>query len=425
MFGYSPPARTHIYTRLKFAIAPGQIVAVTGPSGSGKTVLLRRLARRFASARGLDIAALARCPLPAVDALAAATLKASAPWGGEPELARRMDVLSRCGLAEVGALLTPCRALSGGQLYRLALARAIYRAGQCRKPVLLLADEFASCLDLDTARIVCRQLRKLISASGLALVVATPRHELLADLAPDKVIYKPIACPPRFLRRPRGGRRERFRIVRGDIHDYDALSQFHYLAGRPAAHKRVYVVRRRGPLGVAPAAVLVVSPPVPCVRGRNIMLGRRYLGRCRKGALARLNREMECISRVIVHPVYRGCGLAVRLVRHALRQSPTPYVEALAAMGAVHPLFQRAGMVCGGSHMGRRGTYRYYLWRRGGGAIMHGASDGQNRNAGTEHRRADGAASPHQPSGACADGEGAFQLKRAGQGHVPRPRRAA
>ena len=43
-------------------------------------------------------------------------------------------------------------------------------------------------------------------------------------------------------------------------------------------------------------------------------------------------------------PTYRGSGLAERLVRHALATAETPFVEALAAMGRVHPFLERAGM---------------------------------------------------------------------------------
>ena len=53
---------------------------------------------------------------------------------------------------------------------------------------------------------------------------------------------------------------------------------------------------------------------------------------------------MRCISRVVVHPQWRGLGLAVRLVRHALATAVTPYTEAIAAMGKVHPFFEKAGM---------------------------------------------------------------------------------
>jgi GNAT superfamily N-acetyltransferase len=134
----------------------------------------------------------------------------------------------------------------------------------------------------------------------------------------------------------------------GTIHDYDRLDRFHYLAGRPAAHKLVWVIdaptHLRDAAGPDIAAVLVVSPPVFNVRGRNVATAGRYAGADRREALRLLNRDLECISRVVVHPVFRGAGLSVALVKHAIATAATPYVEALAAMGAIHPLFEKAGM---------------------------------------------------------------------------------
>ena len=91
--------------------------------------------------------------------------------------------------------------------------------------------------------------------------------------------------------------------------------------------------------------------------------GGRYGGPDRRAAAALLNAEVEAISRVIVHPVYRGCGLAVRLIRHALMHAETPMVEALAAMGAVHPLFEKAGMKYAGRFRGNL-EYAYYICPR-------------------------------------------------------------
>jgi ABC-type thiamine transport system ATPase subunit/GNAT superfamily N-acetyltransferase len=476
MFGLNNPAPQILYENFELTIAPGQIIAVLGPSGAGKSVLLSQVAARHPSVIGLGVAQLAASDAPALAALQGGTLAA------------RLAMLSRCGLAEARALLTPARNLSGGQLYRLALARAMYRASRRARPTLVVADEFAATLDDLTAQMLCRQIRRLVGQAGatkVSLLLATPRRELLPALAPDQVIVKPLGEKPRIGNRGPGfGIRETttaftteiaegteddkpessqgqlgsgrvsnpecripnpalWPIERGTIHDYRALAQFHYLAGPPAAHKRVYVIRTTGfgtresgfgnsdnsgsgggdtksglwdlesgtwspepdrpalatsaprrradPASAFPkktyassvasvptaveavvvsripnpetrtclagrqvpslwafdpaiAAVLVVSPPVLNVRGRNIATGNRYTGSDRAAAAARLNREVECISRVIVHPAYRGCGLAVRLVRHALAHARTPNVEALAAMGAVHPLFELAGM---------------------------------------------------------------------------------
>jgi GNAT superfamily N-acetyltransferase len=53
---------------------------------------------------------------------------------------------------------------------------------------------------------------------------------------------------------------------------------------------------------------------------------------------------VRTIARVVVVPRFRGIGLGVQLVRHALAHAQTRYVEALAVMGRVQPFFEKAGM---------------------------------------------------------------------------------
>jgi ABC-type ATPase with predicted acetyltransferase domain len=72
-----------------------------------------------------------------------------------------------------------------------------------------------------------------------------------------------------------------------------------------------------------------------------------------------LNANLWLLQRVVLHPTYRGAGIAAAFVRRACELCPAGWVETLTAMGRVNPFFERAGFV-------RVGTIRQ---RNGGGAF--------------------------------------------------------
>lgn len=159
----------------------------------------------------------------------------------------------------------------------------------------------------------------------------------------------------RFLSRGGAGQPEHLELVRGDITDYNALKEHHYRADRPATLTRVLAIRHtersamdrftHTPATPRTVAVLTESLPSLSCKMRNFALNDRYGTWLEPGPRARLlNSEVRVISRVVVHPTWRGMGLAVRLVRAALADPTTIYTEALAAMGSVNPFFERAGM---------------------------------------------------------------------------------
>lgn len=165
----------------------------------------------------------------------------------------------------------------------------------------------------------------------------------------------PLTLADRFAALPGSVPLVDLHLRRGCLHDYDALAEFHYLRHRPATATRVLLLEHDRPTVIGRytqrarqhhvVALLVESLPSLGCTLRNQALGDRYRGwRDRRTGPQLLNRELRCISRVIVHPQWRGLGLAVRLVREALSAMTTPYTEALAAMGRVHPFFARAGM---------------------------------------------------------------------------------
>jgi len=143
-------------------------------------------------------------------------------------------------------------------------------------------------------------------------------------------------------------------IVEGGREDYLALKAHHYRAGHPATMLRVLVIREAQanagdrflsrPPTRRPIAVLVESMPVLSCTLREYALHERYAGLAPRQRSRLLNEELRCISRVIVDPRWRGLGLAVALVRHALATATTRYTEAMAVMGRVSPFFGQAGM---------------------------------------------------------------------------------
>ncbi|QDU35566.1 hypothetical protein KS4_36490 [Poriferisphaera corsica] len=91
--------------------------------------------------------------------------------------------------------------------------------------------------------------------------------------------------------------------------------------------------------------VLVESLPALSCSLRDYALNSRFGSPLTLRQRAKLlNAEVRCISRVVIHPQYRGLSLAVHLVQHALTTATTRFTESLAAMGQVNPFFEKAGM---------------------------------------------------------------------------------
>src|SRR5699024_2443718 len=56
-----------------------------------------------------------------------------------------------------------------------------------------------------------------------------------------------------------------------------------------------------------------------------------------------ISSDTRRISRVVVHPTYRGVGIAQALIRECIRVSDVK-IDTLAAMAKYNPVFERAGM---------------------------------------------------------------------------------
>jgi GNAT superfamily N-acetyltransferase len=140
---------------------------------------------------------------------------------------------------------------------------------------------------------------------------------------------------------------DEFEIVPGDLGDYRRLAPYHYRDGRPSGVTAIFALKpkeRRGALGDRALGVIVYTRPVPTVELRNRATGNLFKGFDRQTQLALINRNIRCISRVIVEPRVRGIGLATRLVRETLGRVNVAIVEAMGVMPRMNPFFEKAGM---------------------------------------------------------------------------------
>lgn len=329
------------YVRTTLA-CPG-VALLTGPSGSGKSRAMTALAEQLRRREQRVIILESERP---IRALASTLLVDLLGPDASPE--QTLTHLSAFGLAQPALLARRVCELSEGQQHRARLALTFHHA-QRRQVRWVLLDEFCSVLDRITAEGLAQTLARAVRGCRLRVVCATAHEDIAPHLRPDLHLGFDSTGQWRARGAQSGPRDESIIVEPGSHADMQQLLPHHYLAGPPAT--RTGFLRARDHVHNQLAGVLVVSMPTLNGIWRSQAWPGRYTGRDRKQALARLNAEVRCISRVIVDPRYRGRGVARRLVETYLAEPQSPATEAIAAMGAICPFFERAGMI--GYHVPR------------------------------------------------------------------------
>ena len=96
--------------------------------------------------------------------------------------------------------------------------------------------------------------------------------------------------------------------------------------------------------------------------GAALTLRSRFFGLANprsRVALSALNEQLWLLQRVVIHPTYRGAGIAAAFVRRACELCPADWVETLSVMGHANPVFERAGFTRVGA--ARPGGPVYYV----------------------------------------------------------------
>ena len=185
--GYNAVLASEISARIN----AGEVIAVLGPSGVGKTTLVRTIAGLIEPIGGrVDLHVDRRGGLGYIPQKLGLVrhasvyhnvnlgARASLPvlQGGSEERKKRVNsALIALGIEE--KTTEPVRRLSGGQLRRVATARAL-----AQQPSLLLADEFLSELDHNTVDVVIAAVKEMLDA-GTSMVMVEHHEENVALLA--------------------------------------------------------------------------------------------------------------------------------------------------------------------------------------------------------------------------------------------------
>ncbi|MFJ4288858.1 peptidase domain-containing ABC transporter [Cupriavidus sp. NPDC089707] len=201
-FRYGGEDTPYVLENISFTIRPGEMVAIVGRSGSGKTTLAKLLVGFYKptegtmSVDGYDLnvidAAFYRAQVGYVmqsNLLFSGTIAENIACGDDSPDRRRIEEVARMADAHAFISKLPLGyeqvvgergiGLSGGQIQRLCIARALYH-----DPRLLVFDEATSALDTQSESNILANMQEILRGRT-AVIIA---HRLSTIMQADKIL---------------------------------------------------------------------------------------------------------------------------------------------------------------------------------------------------------------------------------------------
>ncbi len=203
-FAYPSRPAHAVLSGLTLSIPPNSFTAIVGPSGAGKSTVISLLERFYNPAQGtvsIDGIDLRSAPVsfrdvvalvPQESTLFEGTLRFNLELGARPgTMPTDQEIEDACRLANIHDTImalpsgynTPCgprgTAFSGGQIQRLAIARALVR-----RPRLLLLDESTSALDAESEA----ALQEALEGATRGVTVVAVAHRMRTVRNADCII---------------------------------------------------------------------------------------------------------------------------------------------------------------------------------------------------------------------------------------------
>jgi len=273
-----------------------EILYITGESGSGKSTICNELLSNYSNE-----------PIPYEKPLFL--------WNGveiEQQL-KMIEILCLVGLSDATIFINYYNNLSDSQKAR---ARIVLELMSSKETIVI--DEFLSTLDRKTAKAVAYCTQKAIRKYNKKAILVTAHDDLTNYIMPTYII-KGNAFPSRWniekYSNPHINSIQNKLVLKyGDKEYYKnlRLGELHYKGKYTGGTKEyLYALLEDECIGVLVSTYRMHDG------------GRR-------------------ISRVVVHPSYRSCGVGMQMVKTYLKNFPN--ADVIAVMALFNPVFEKAGM---------------------------------------------------------------------------------